>query len=175
MENSKAKPYITGAMLGAAGYFILSNFPVNSQQFVATQNNPANLSASLESFRHETLQAVEQRLEQERIREYISSLEQRIAEQNTPVIPPYQNSGYGYSTPLNAAQIESPPQAAESYAPSLENGQSSYPTHDIYFSWQRADNGVARTRSSYQISLNTGKITENIRNFGTWFKGLFER
>ena len=55
-----------------------------------------------------------------------------------------------------------------------ENRSSSpvYPTHDIYFSWQASDRGVARSQRSYHISVDTRKIMDNVQKFGDWLVRL---
>jgi hypothetical protein len=52
---------------------------------------------------------------------------------------------------------------------------NSYPTHDFYFAWESSDKGIAHARRAYRISINTGKILENLKSVGTWFRDLFKK
>jgi len=172
-NKSPLKSYIIGGVIGITAYVlapvVLSNVGHNNSDERARILDQVGMMIQSENLQHQSqLQSLENKIDAMSGR--ISTVSENGYNQGYPEIPeqrtalyrdlPY-SSRYSGENQVEMQQLPSP--------------QSSYPAHDIYFSWQARDNGVTQSKRSYQISLSTGKIMESMAKMGEWFKHLVTR
>lgn len=170
-NKSPLKSYIIGGVIGITAYVlapvVLSNIGHNSDKTEIMEQ--VSMIIQSENMQHQNqLQNLENKIDAMSGR--ISTASENGYNHGYPEIPeqrtalyrdlPY-SSRYAGGNQIETQQIPSP--------------QSSYPTHDVYFSWQARDNGVMQSKRSYQISLSTGKIMESMAKMGEWFRHLVTR
>ncbi len=178
-SNKSIRPYITGAVIGILGYILLPTITNN----LSSCNSPK---------KEEILSVIENTIQSDRIKTemQMQNLEGRLNNLVMEIQSSKNQQGNynNYQNPTEEANkylnqfVDDKNYSQNSTYPSYSNTQlpnnnttNSYPSHDIYFSWQANDRGIANSKRSYQISVNTSKIMENMQKFGEWFKNIVRR
>ena len=167
-EKSSLKIYIVSAGIGLGAYLLAPILLSGS-------------SSGKQDDRQEILSAVSQIVDTERkyhenahagIEARMNALANRVEiGQQANGFPGFSGYNEGqYAVPVQPYNRELPP--VSQYP---QQNVVQYPSHDIYFSWQANDRGIASSRREYHISVSTGKLMENVQKLGSWFKEMVKK